>query len=72
MLCNGVFTKIKRDLKDLFKGGNKHKVSEMSNLPFQKFSPNTNTQIDIKESNTDIRIYTFKRRKNMYLSDSEI
>lgn len=72
MLCNGVFTKIKRDLKDLFKGGNQHKVSEMSNLPFQNFSPNTNTQIDIKESNTGIRIYTFRRRKNMYLSDSDI
>lgn len=70
MLCNGVFTqfKIKRDLKDLFKGGNKHKVSEMSKLLFQNFSPNTNTHIDIE---IDIKhrykdIYFQKKKEHVF------
>lgn len=50
MLCNSIFTqlKIQRGLKDLFKEGNKRKISEMSNLPFQNLSPNTHTHIDIE------------------------
>lgn len=76
MLCNSIFTqlKIQRGLKDFFKEGNKRKISEMSNLPFQNLSPNTHTHIDIE---IDIKhryqdIYSFKRRKNMFLDDSEI